>query len=146
MPHLLAEIHWNADPILFEIGKIALRWYGLLFAGGFLVTFAIARWMYALEGKPDKDLDALLIHTLLGTVIGARLMHCFAYEPAYFLQHPFEVLKIWRGGLASHGGAIPWADLLASVAAVALAGLASGWVTSSYARRAPIVETLKSEG
>jgi prolipoprotein diacylglyceryl transferase len=42
----------------------------------------------------------------LGTVIGARLGHCLFYEPEYYLTHPVEIFKIWRGGLASHGGAI----------------------------------------
>jgi prolipoprotein diacylglyceryl transferase len=51
-------------------------------------------------------LDELLIYVAVGTVLGARLGHCFFYEPDYFLKHPIEILKIWKGGLASHGAAI----------------------------------------
>jgi prolipoprotein diacylglyceryl transferase len=41
---------------------------------------------------------------MIGAVIGSRLMHCFAYEPEFYLSHPLEILKVWKGGLASHGG------------------------------------------
>jgi len=41
---------------------------------------------------------------MIGAVLGSRLMHCFAYEPAFYLAHPLEILKVWKGGLASHGG------------------------------------------
>jgi len=51
-------------------------------------------------------MDQLLIYIAVGTVIGARLGHCLFYEPDYFLQNPLEILKIWKGGLASHGAAI----------------------------------------
>ena len=55
---------------------------------------------------PEGSLDSLLIYMLVSTVIGARLGHCLFYEPQYYLSHPVEILKIWEGGLASHGGAI----------------------------------------
>lgn len=58
------------------------------------------------EKIPHGLLDVLLTYMFLGTVIGARLGHCLFYEPAYYLKHPLEVLKVWEGGLASHGGAI----------------------------------------
>jgi prolipoprotein diacylglyceryl transferase len=54
----------------------------------------------------QEMLDELLIYIAVGTVVGARLGHCFFYEPRYFLQNPLEILKIWKGGLASHGAAI----------------------------------------
>ena len=51
-------------------------------------------------------IDSLLIYTMLGTVIGARLGHCLFYAPDYYLANPLEILKVWEGGLASHGGTL----------------------------------------
>lgn len=97
---------WDVNPILLELGPLQLRWYGLLFVGSFFLGLMILQWVYKREGKDPAELDNLLIYILLGTVIGARLMHCFAYEPEYYLSHPLEILKVWKGGLASHGGLI----------------------------------------
>lgn len=101
-----AYIYWDVSPEIFRIGVFALRWYSLLFALGFLIGLQILTWMYNRENKPLKDLDRLFIDVLAGTIIGARLGHCLFYDPAYYLSHPLEILMIWRGGLASHGGAI----------------------------------------
>lgn len=97
---------WNMAPEILSIGPITFRWYGLLFGSAFLVGFFIVRWMFRREGKPETDLDSLLLHMVIGTVIGARLGHCLFYDPAYYLSQPLEIFKIWEGGLASHGAAI----------------------------------------
>jgi prolipoprotein diacylglyceryl transferase len=102
----LAYIYWEVSPTFFELGPLTFRWYGLLFAGGFFLGFFIMRWIYRREGKPEEDLDPLLIYMLIGTVVGARLGHVFFYHPTYYLTHPAEILQIWEGGLASHGGLI----------------------------------------
>ena len=95
---------WNMDPILLHLGPMLLRWYGLFFVGSFFIGMALVRWIFRRENIPSDDTDNLLLLSLLGTVVGARLMHCFAYQPEYFLNHPMEILKVWKGGLASHGG------------------------------------------
>jgi len=97
---------WNVNPTLLALGPLQLRWYGLLFVGSFFLGLMILQWIYKREGKDPKELDDFLIYVLIGTVIGARLMHCFAYEPEFYLSHPLEILKVWKGGLASHGGLI----------------------------------------
>jgi prolipoprotein diacylglyceryl transferase len=97
---------WNANPILLEIGSIQLYWYGLLFVGSFIVGLHILTWIYKREGKDPEILETLFVYIIAGAAIGARLAHCFFYEPSYFLSHPIEVLYIWNGGLASHGGVI----------------------------------------
>ncbi len=97
---------WNIDPDIFHYGALQLRWYGVLFVGSFFIGLAITKWMFRREGKPVDALDNLLLYAIVGTVIGARLMHCLAYEPGYYLSHPLEILKVWKGGLASHGGLI----------------------------------------
>lgn len=99
-------LYWDASPDIAHIGPLTLRWYGLLFAAGFFIGFYLMRWVYRREGRPEADLDTLLWYLLLGTVIGARLGHCLFYEPEYYLAHPIEIVKIWEGGLASHGGTI----------------------------------------
>ncbi|MDE3258032.1 MAG: prolipoprotein diacylglyceryl transferase [Gemmatimonadota bacterium] len=102
----IAQIHWSADPEIFRIGPVVLRWYSLCFLVTFVLGFFIVRRMFRLEGKSAKDLDSLVNHMVLGTVIGARLGHCLFYDPVFYLTNPIEIFKIWRGGLASHGAAI----------------------------------------
>lgn len=58
------------------------------------------------ENKPENDLNDLIWFMIVGTILGARLGHCLFYNPEYYLSNPFEILKIWKGGLASHGAAI----------------------------------------
>lgn len=97
---------WNMDPVMLNLGPLHIHWYGLLFATGFMVGFGIMRWIYRREGKPEHDLDALLIYMMVGTIIGARLAHVIFYDPGYYFSHPVQILEIWNGGLASHGGAV----------------------------------------
>lgn len=99
-------IHWNVSPTLVKLGPLQLRWYGLMFLAGFLIGYQAMRKICQWEKKPVEKLDSLLTHIFLGTLIGARLGHCLFYEPGYYLSHPVEILKIWEGGLASHGGSI----------------------------------------
>ena len=99
-------LQWNANPILISMGPVAIRWYGLLFASGFLVGLVMVRWMFRREGRPLEDTDKLFNYMAVGTIIGARLGHCFFYEPSYYLSHPLAIIKIWEGGLASHGAFI----------------------------------------
>ena len=103
---LFNYITWNVDPVLFSIGSLSVRWYGLFWALGFLIGYFIMRRIYRREKMSDDSLDKLLIYMLLFTVVGARLGHCLFYEPDKYLSHPLEMLKVWEGGLASHGGAI----------------------------------------
>lgn len=99
-------ITWNADPVLFHIGSLQVRWYGLMFAIGFLIGYKIVERMFRHEGAPERWLGILLIWLGIGTVVGARLGHCIFYEWGYYSSHPIEILYVWQGGLASHGGTI----------------------------------------
>lgn len=103
---LLNYITWNVDPVLFSIGNLSVRWYGLLWALGFLIGYFIMQRIYRREKMTDDSLDKLLIYMLVFTIVGARLGHCLFYEPDYYLSHPLKMLAVWEGGLASHGGAI----------------------------------------
>ena len=103
---IFAAINWDMNPEIFRIGNFAIRWYGLLFASGFFFGYLIFLRFFKKEGLSVELLDKLTIYMALGTVIGARLGHCLFYEPGYYLNNPVEILKIWQGGLASHGAAI----------------------------------------
>jgi prolipoprotein diacylglyceryl transferase len=102
----LLSFTWNADPQLFPGSWIGVRWYGLLFASGFMIGFYVMRKMFRSENVPDEWLDKLLLYVMVGTVLGARLGHVFFYDWAYYKDHLNEILMVWKGGLASHGGAI----------------------------------------
>ncbi len=106
MHEILAAINWSVGPEIIKLGPLALRWYGLLFAAGFVIGYMIMQKIFLTEHKTEKDLEALTITMILGTVIGARLGHCLFYEPAYYLANPIKILYVWEGGLASHGAAI----------------------------------------
>lgn len=103
---MLSAIVWNADPVLFSFGPLAVRWYGLAFAIGFTVGYSIVARMFKHEGAPERWLGILLAYVVVATLVGARLGHVFFYEWDYYSAHPDKILRIWEGGLASHGGTI----------------------------------------
>ncbi len=102
---MFAVIHWNVHPeILPDV--LPIRWYGLLFMSGFVFGYYLLEKVFRHEGKNVTLLDSLSMYVGIGTIAGARLGHCLFYEPAYYLSNPIEMLKIWEGGLASHGAVI----------------------------------------
>ena len=120
---LLNFITWNVNPVFIHLGPLTIRWYGILWATGIWLTLLIVQRLFKHENLPEAWLDKLFLYTVIGAILGARLGHCFFYEwqilpePVkilgitfdygnHYLSHPWELLYIWRGGLASHGGAI----------------------------------------
>ena len=103
---MMLFVNWDVDPILFRIGGFQLRYYGLLFIIGFYLGYYMFRYFFRRENKPLELLDTLLWTLMLCTIVGARLGHCLFYQPDYYLARPVEILKVWEGGLASHGGTI----------------------------------------
>lgn len=120
---LLNYINWNVDPELFSIGPVHVRWYGALWALGIWLALIVVQKLFKHEKLPDLWIDKLFIYTVIGTIAGARLGHCLFYEwhplaeptsflgitfhyTNYYFTRPWELLYVWRGGLASHGGAI----------------------------------------
>lgn len=117
MHAILNVIHWNIDPVIFEIGSFGLRYYALCFLAAFVVSYILMLKIFKREGKTQELLDQLSIYIFLGTLIGARLGHCLFYEFDYYSKHPLEMILPFRmvngsfeltgfQGLASHGGAI----------------------------------------
>lgn len=112
---ILSYIIWNASPEIFGIGSFSLRWYGLFFALGFLISQQILYYMYRKEGKPEKDVDTLTIYMVVATILGARLGHVIFYQPEIIWEDPLAILLpvefspfrfTGLQGLASHGAAI----------------------------------------
>jgi phosphatidylglycerol---prolipoprotein diacylglyceryl transferase len=110
--------NWNLNPEIVNFFGISIRYYGIFFAGGLLLCAAIIKWVFNREKIDLQNLDKLIIYGVVGIFAGARLGHCLFYEPAYYLQHPVEIIlpieSITGGGyeftgyqgLASHGGTL----------------------------------------
>jgi len=121
----LLFVHWHVDPVIFSIGPVSIRWYSILFVSGFVLGWFLFKWFCKREKLPLSLLDPLLYTLLIATIVGARLGHCLFYQPDYYLgswQGFWEIFMPWKGGLASHGGAIA---LL----------LAMWWFSSHYGKK-----------
>ena len=101
---MLSSIVWDVDPTIFEIGGRQIRWYGLMWGLGFILAYKYAEWIFKKEKYPEEWVDKLFVYSLISVVVGARLGHCLFYQWDYYTSNPVEILKIWEGGLASHGG------------------------------------------
>lgn len=110
-------IPWHPDPVLFQLGPLAIRSYSLLMTGGILFGYIRLKKRLLREKIRIEDIDRLFIRLVLGLFVGARLVHCLFYDPGYYLAHPLEILlPIQFGedglrfsgfsGLASHGGVL----------------------------------------
>jgi phosphatidylglycerol---prolipoprotein diacylglyceryl transferase len=108
LANTLTYIVWDVDPDITTIPFInhPIRWYGLLFALAFLIGQQIMYFIYKKEGRPVKEIDRLTMYLVVGTIVGARLGHVLFYDPIFYFQNPLDILMIWEGGLASHGGII----------------------------------------
>lgn len=104
------------DPVIFEIGPLAIRWYGMMYLLGFGAAYLLIRHLIHLRNVPleiDKVSD-LLFYCILGVIVGGRLGYVLFYNPGWYLSHPLDALAIWQGGMSFHGG------LLGVIAAVVL--------------------------
>lgn len=122
LSHLLSIV-WDVDPILLHFGNGGIRWYGLLWAIGIYACYLVQVKLYKHENCPEDWADKIFVWMTLGVIIGARIGHCWFYEWHYtnnpiqifawtinyrnpYLENPFALIKIWEGGLSSHGGGI----------------------------------------
>lgn len=103
---MFASIVWDVDPTIFEIAGREIRWYGLMWAIGFILAYKYAECVFRKEKRPEEWTDRLFVYSMVGVIVGARLGHCLFYQWDYYTSNPVEILKIWEGGLASHGGTL----------------------------------------
>ena len=102
------------DPVLIQIGPLAIRWYALAYIIGILAAWRYAGSMVsrpALWGgrAPPVDktgLEDLVLWITLGIIIGGRLGHVLFYTPGLFVSDPLEILRVWNGGMSFHGGCL----------------------------------------
>lgn len=100
------------DPVAFSLGPLVVRWYALAYITGLLGGWYYARrlagdarlWPTGLRAPTPEQLDDLLVYAAMGVVVGGRLGFVLFYHPAYFAQNPLEILQVWKGGMAFHGG------------------------------------------
>lgn len=137
----------NFDPIVFSVGPLAVRWYGLMYLAAFGSFWWLGmRRVRAAEGRnaapvTREQLDDLLFGGIIGVILGGRLGYVLFYKAGYYLSHPLEIFAIWQGGMSFHGGflgvlaamafvahrqRVNWWDLMDFVAPLVPIGLAAG--------------------
>lgn len=101
------------DPVLVELGPLAIRWYALAYVAGILLGWILARRLVSTGplwrgiSRPEAaEFDDFLVYAAIGIVLGGRLGYVVFYNPSYYVQHPLEALQVWTGGMAFHGGLI----------------------------------------
>jgi len=94
------------DPIIFSIGPIALRWYGMMYLIGFIAAMFIANKAADKNnsGWTRDQVSDLLFYGFLGVILGGRVGYVLFYQFDYFLVEPLYLFKIWQGGMSFHGG------------------------------------------
>jgi prolipoprotein diacylglyceryl transferase len=102
---MLNAIIWDINPVALSLGPLEIRWYGIIYALGFFIAINIIGKTFQRDGAPEEWLDKVFVYFILAVIIGSRLGHVFFYDWEYYSQHIAEIFMVWRGGLASHGGA-----------------------------------------
>jgi len=94
------------DPVIFQIGPLAVRWYGLMYLLGFVAAYMLIRHLVRLRNLAlDKNaVSDLLFYGVLGVVLGGRLGYVLFYNPLQYLSRPLDIFAIWQGGMSFHGG------------------------------------------
>ena len=129
-------IHPNFDPVVFSLGPLAVRWYGLMYLAGFAAAWwlGLRRIGQGLAPLSRAQFDDVLFGSIVGVILGGRLGYVLFYKPAYFLSHPIEILAIWQGGMSFHGGFL---GVLAAMAFVAWRQRVNWWYLMDFV--APLV-------
>jgi phosphatidylglycerol:prolipoprotein diacylglycerol transferase len=139
-------VHPQFNPVALALGPVQIHWYGLtyLVAFGLFLLLATRRarlpW-FVRAGWTRRDIEDMLFYGVLGVVIGGRVGYALFYKADYYLQHPLEVLMVWKGGMSFHGGMLgviaamilfarlrerPWLEVTDLIAPCVPTGLASG--------------------
>ena len=96
------------DPVVFSLGPLEIRYYGIIYAFGFILAYFLLRYFIRQKKlhMQEQELDTYIIYLMLGVVLGARLFEILFYNLSFYLEHPAELIAIWHGGLSFHGGLV----------------------------------------
>jgi phosphatidylglycerol:prolipoprotein diacylglycerol transferase len=102
----------NLDPILFDFGLIAIRWYSLAYVAGILIGWWLGKKIIIKKFQNTdqkfnlEDFDDLITWLIVSIVLGGRIGYIIFYNPIYYILNPFDIVKIWEGGMSFHGALI----------------------------------------
>jgi phosphatidylglycerol:prolipoprotein diacylglycerol transferase len=96
------------DPVLIHLGPLQLRWYGLMYIFGFIISYVVIMDVCRRRKLPmtKTEVEDLITYCILGLVLGARIGYCLIYNPSYYLSNPLKIFAVWEGGMSFHGGLI----------------------------------------
>lgn len=102
----------DIDPIAFQLGPLAIRWYGIAFAATFVFGWWYVRtllqreplWANEAQAGLKGRIDDLLFYIVLGVILGGRIGHILLYQPLYYVSNPLQIFAVWEGGMSFHGG------------------------------------------
>jgi phosphatidylglycerol---prolipoprotein diacylglyceryl transferase len=102
-------MHWthNLDPAIVHFGSIQIRWYGLMYVIGMVLSYLLLKNYFSKKGYllvPREKIDDLITWSFVGLLLGARLFYIIFYNPKFYLSNPLEIFAFWHGGLSFHGG------------------------------------------
>ncbi|WP_410499359.1 prolipoprotein diacylglyceryl transferase [Chitinibacter sp. S2-10] len=100
-------VHPQFDPVAIHLGSFGLHWYGLMYLIGFICFLLMGRWRIRHSTSTSwrtEEMDDLLFYGVLGVILGGRLGYVLFYKPAFYLANPLDIVKVWEGGMAFHGG------------------------------------------
>ena len=98
----------SIDPVIFSVGPLKVRWYGLMYILGFLTAYLLVKHQatrFHCRRLLD-NLDNMNLALMFGVILGGRLGYVLFYNLSYYLRHPLEIIATWQGGMSFHGGVI----------------------------------------
>jgi prolipoprotein diacylglyceryl transferase len=106
MPYTLIFINWDPSPDFIHIGMFAIKWYGVMWGLSLFSCFFLAQYVFRKVGKDEEKITLAIQYIFIGGLTGARLAHILFYSLDYYMAHPEDIIAVWKGGLASHGGVV----------------------------------------
>ena len=96
----------NFDPVAIQIFSFEIRWYSLAYITGILLGWFLSKRFFIENLEIKEKFDDFITYLILGIILGGRLGYILFYNPKYYLNNPFDIFKIWEGGMSFHGGLI----------------------------------------
>jgi phosphatidylglycerol:prolipoprotein diacylglycerol transferase len=95
------------NPVIFEVGPFAIRWYGMAYVLGILAGFLLLKSEFKKRLNMNQAMVMdVMTWVIIGIIIGGRIGYILFYDLAYYLQFPFKIFAVWEGGMSYHGGAL----------------------------------------